>query len=142
MSKLNALYVALLALVVAVAALVVSIVAGGNVENALKAKPELVVNALRDFEVQQREEAEQQVRKMYEENADALYHNAADGFIGNPDGSVVLVEFFDFSCGYCHRVYPVLKNVVAKNPELKIVTKPLAFLSPMSAYAAKAALAA
>ena len=43
--------------------------------------------------------------------------------MGNPDGAVTVYEFFDFRCGYCRRHYPVLKQLVAANPDLKVVFK-------------------
>lgn len=145
MKKINAVYVSLLALVVAVVALVMCIVCcnkGSNVEQALNDNPEMIINAMQKYEQVQRENALKEAKELLAQSADELYNNENDGFLGNPEGKVVLVEFFDFSCGYCHRIYPVLKNVVAKNADLKLVVKPLAFLSPMSQYAAKAALAA
>ena len=145
MKKINAVYVSLLALVVAVVALVMCIVCcnkDSNVEQALNDNPEMIINAMQKYEQVQRENALKEAKELLAQSADELYNNENDGFLGNPEGKVVLVEFFDFSCGYCHRIYPVLKNVVAKNADLKLVVKPLAFLSPMSQYAAKAALAA
>ena len=145
MKKINAVYVSLVALVLAVAALVVSLMSckgGADVETVLKEKPELVVEAMKAFDIKQREEAMKKLEENIKANAEELNNRAGDGIVANPDGKLVLVEFFDFSCGYCHKIYPALKNVVAKNPDLKLVAKPLAFLSPMSKYAAKAALAA
>lgn len=147
MKKLNALYVALAALVIAIVALVMCIVCcngkkSASVEEVLKNNPGLVVEAMQNYEAQAREEAQKKVQEMIEAQTDALNNNPNDGVIGNPNGDVVLVEFFDFSCGYCHRLYPAIKNVVAKNPNLKVVAKTLTFVSPVSKYAAKAALAA
>ena len=145
MNKINAVYVSLLALIVALVALVVCIVScnkDSNVEQALNDNPEMIINAMQKYEEVQRENALKEAKELLAQSADELYNNENDGFLGNAEGKVVLVEFFDFSCGYCHRIYPVLKNVVAKNSDLKLVVKPLAFLSPMSQYAAKASLAA
>lgn len=148
MKSLNAVYVSLVALVVAVVALVMCVVCctKGNgtavVEEALKEKPELVLQAMQDFEVKQREEALKQMEEGIKANADELNNRAGDGIIGNPDGKLVLVEFFDFSCTYCHRVYPALKEIIANNADVKVVAKPMAFLAPISRYAAEAALAA
>ena len=145
MNKINAVYVSLLALIVALVALVVCIVSynkDSNVEQALNDNPEMIINAMQKYEQVQRENALKEAKELLAQSADELYNNENDGILGNPEGKVVLVEFFDFSCGYCHRIYPVLKNVVAKNSDLKLVVKPLAFLSPMSQYAAKASLAA
>ena len=145
MNKINAVYVSLLALIVALVALILCVISGSrevNVEKALNDNPEMIINAMQKYEQVQRENALKEARELLAQSADELYNNENDGFLGNPEGKVVLVEFFDFSCGYCHRIYPVLKNVVAKNADLKLVVKPLAFLSPMSQYAAKASLAA
>lgn len=148
MNKINAVYVSLAALVVAIAALVMCIFCcnkGGSsasVEQALNDNPEMIIQAMQNYETRQREEAQKKAQELLAQSEDELTKNPNDGFLGNPDGKIVLVEFFDFSCGYCHKIYPVLKNVVAKNGDLKLVAKPLAFLSPMSKYAAKAALAA
>ena len=147
MNKLNAIYVSLAALVVAVIAMVMCIVCcskdkSAAVEQVLNDKPELVINAMQNYEQKMRDEAQKKAQEMVEENAEALNNNPNDGFIGNPDGKVVLVEFFDFSCGFCHRIYPAIKSIVAKNPDVKVVAKTMTFVAPVSSYAAKAALAA
>lgn len=148
MSKINAVYVSLAALVLAVAALVMCFVCCSsdkgsvNVEEALMNKPEIVFNAMQAYDAKQREEAMKKVEENLKASAEELNNRAGDGIIANPDGKIVLVEFFDFSCGYCHKVYPALKEIAAKNPDVKIVAKPMAFLSPVSKYAAEAALAA
>ena len=147
MKKINAVYVSLAALVVAIAALVMCIICctckqSGNVEEVLKAKPELIIEAMQAYDAKQREEAMKKVEENLKANAEELNNRAGDGIIANPEGKLVLVEFFDFSCGYCHKIYPALKEIAAKNPDVKIVAKPMAFLSPVSKYAAQAALAA
>ncbi len=146
MNKINAVYTSLAALVVAVIALVMCLVCcnkkSANVEEVLNEKPELVINAMQNYEQKMREDAQKKAQQMIEENSEALNNNPNDGVIANPDGKIVLVEFFDFSCGYCHRIYPAIKAIAAKNPDVKVVAKSLTFVSPVSSYAAKAALAA
>ena len=147
MKKINAVYVSLAALVIAIIALIMCIVCcsckkGSDVEKVLMEKPQIVMNALHAYEDQQRADALKQVEETVKAHADDLYNRADDGVIAHPDGKIVLVEFFDFSCGYCHRLYPALKEVIANNPDVKVVAKPMAFLSPTSKYAAQAALAA
>jgi len=138
------MYISIVALIAAVAALVVSLNNKKSVDvgAALKENPELVIQAMQDYEEQQRVNAMKLVEENLAKNADALYSRDGDGIIGNPDGKMVLVEFFDFSCGFCHRVHPAIKEIVANNPDVKVVAKPLTFLAPVSKYAAKAALAA
>lgn len=149
MNKLNSLYVSLLALVVAVVALGMCLMCcsggnkgGVNVEEALNNNPEMIINAMQKYEQKMRDEAQAQAQKIVMENIEAVNNDPNTPFVGNKDAKIVLVEFFDYSCGYCHKLFPGLKSVIANNPEVKVAFKPLTFVSPMSEYAAKATLAA
>lgn len=72
---------------------------------------------------------------------DPLYNSASDPAMGNADGDVVLVEFFDYNCGYCKRAAPELFDLVQKDGNVKLVMKEFPILSASSQTAAKAALA-
>lgn len=62
--------------------------------------------------------------------------------LGNPKGSVTLVEFTDFACGYCRASLPEVEALIAANPDLRIVVRELPIIAPTSADAARWALAA
>lgn len=62
--------------------------------------------------------------------------------LGNPNGSVTLVEFTDYACGYCRASVPEVEALIAANPDLKVVIRELPILSPASADAARWSLAA
>ena len=66
----------------------------------------------------------------------------AGATLGNPRGSVTLVEFTDYACGYCRRSLADIAELVRTNPDLRIVTRELPIISPHSAAAARMALAA
>ncbi len=72
---------------------------------------------------------------------DPLYNSSSDPFLGNPDGDVVLVEFFDYNCGYCKRSAPDLFKTVEADGNIKLVMKEFPILSEASRVAAQAALA-
>jgi protein-disulfide isomerase len=61
---------------------------------------------------------------------------------GNPKADVTIVEFFDFKCGYCKRVSPVLHEILKTDPNVRVVFKQLPVLGPDSIFAAQVALAA
>lgn len=82
------------------------------------------------------------VEETIRENIDAYNNDPTAPFVGPEDAEVVVVEFFDFSCGYCRRLAPTLEELVAENKDVKFVFKPLTFLGPQSLYAAKAFIAA
>lgn len=62
--------------------------------------------------------------------------------LGNPEGTVTLVEFSDYACGYCRASKADVERLVAENKDLKIVIRELPILSDASRDAAKWALAA
>jgi protein-disulfide isomerase len=62
--------------------------------------------------------------------------------LGNPKGTVTLVEFSDFACGYCRKSVPDVQKLIDDNPDLRIVMRDLPILSEQSEAAARMALAA
>lgn len=62
--------------------------------------------------------------------------------LGNPNGKITLVEFTDYACGYCRQSLAHVHQVIAANPDLKVVIREYPILSADSADAARMALAA
>lgn len=72
----------------------------------------------------------------------ALYNPANQAVIGNPNGKITLVEFFDYNCGYCKRALNDLARLLKDNPDLRVVLRDLPILAPSSVEAARIANAA
>lgn len=47
----------------------------------------------------------------------------AGAVLGNPQGSITLVEFTDYACTYCRASLPHVEQLIAANPELKVVIR-------------------
>lgn len=62
--------------------------------------------------------------------------------LGNPQGTVTLVEFTDYACTYCRQSVADVNALIAANPDLKVVIREYPILSAESADAARMALAA
>lgn len=43
--------------------------------------------------------------------------------LGNPNGTVTLVEFTDYGCTFCRQSVPDVKALVAANPDLRVVMR-------------------
>ena len=115
--------------------------AAADVEAVLREHPEYVINALQAYDQRAREEAEAQLKAMVKQNEAAL--NAENAPVqGDLNSKIVLVEFYDYACGYCRRLFPEMNKVIAENSDVKVLYRPLAFVSPHSEYAARAVLAA
>jgi protein-disulfide isomerase len=74
-------------------------------------------------------------------NADQLFSSPHQVNLGNPNGDVTLVEFFDYNCGFCKRALPDLMTLIKDDPKLKIVLKEFPILGPGSIEAARVAVA-
>ncbi len=74
-------------------------------------------------------------------NAGPLFASPHQVTLGNPSGDVTLVEFFDYSCGYCKRALPDMLALLKDDPKLKIVLKEFPILGPGSMEAARVAIA-
>jgi protein-disulfide isomerase len=61
--------------------------------------------------------------------------------LGNPQGDVTIVEYFDYQCPYCKKAAPDLAQVAREDGKVRIVLKDWPIFGPASAYAAKMALA-
>jgi protein-disulfide isomerase len=73
---------------------------------------------------------------------DAVHAPFPGAVLGNPQGKVTLVEFTDFACSFCKQSVAEVEQLIAANPDLRVVIRELPILSPQSADAAKMALAA
>lgn len=112
-----------------------------DVENVLNERPEIIINALQMHEVRAQEEAAKAAREMMAGSIEEINNDINSPFVGPEKAKVTLAMFYDYSCGYCHRLFPVLKSVAANNPDVKFVFKPLDFLGDISHYTAKAVFA-
>lgn len=59
--------------------------------------------------------------------------------LGNPDGDLVFVTFFDYSCAECRAGFPVIEAAVERDGNVKFIPRPLSFLddqTPLILYAA------
>lgn len=68
--------------------------------------------------------------------ADRITDNATYPVVGNPDGPVEVVYFFDVNCSFCKRLEPVIKKVVEENPDVRLSHREIPILSPTSQLAA------
>ena len=72
---------------------------------------------------------------------EAIFNSARQVTLGNPQGDVTLVEFFDYNCGYCKRALSDTLELLKTDQKLKIVLKELPVLGPGSAEAAQVSIA-
>jgi protein-disulfide isomerase len=113
-----------------------------RVRDYLLDHPEVIMEAVSRFEARQRTEEESAGQKVVQQRAEEIFRDPDSPVVGNPNGDVTLVEFFDYNCPYCRQMGPVMVQAEAADPKLRIVYKEFPILGPNSVFAAKVALAA
>ena len=103
--------------------------------------PEVIQEALRANEERQQRAEDERRNQALQSNASDIFHSGDDLVAGNSSGSVTMVEFFDYNCGYCKRAFPDVMKMIQADGDLKLVMKEFPILGPGSVYAARAALA-
>ncbi len=78
----------------------------------------------------------------YLDHWEEMRNSAVAPKAGPDDAKVTVVEFFDFACGHCKALAPVISQLIKNNPDVKFVFNPLYFMSEHSPYAAKVSMAA
>ena len=73
-------------------------------------------------------------------NLQALDHGSST-VLGNLNGDVTIVEFFDYACPFCKALQPRLEAFLDKDHNVRLVLKEFPILTPASVVATKAALA-
>ncbi len=61
--------------------------------------------------------------------------------LGNPNGNLTVVEYFDYQCPYCKKMAPELAQLVREDGNIRLVLKDWPIFGDASAFAAKLALA-
>jgi len=74
-------------------------------------------------------------------NANTIFNSPRGVTIGNKDGDVTFVEFFDYNCGYCKKAMTDMVEIMKDDPKLKVVLKEFPVLGPGSVEAAQVAVA-
>lgn len=108
-------------------------------------KPEVIIEAVQNYQRKQYEQAEQTIKKTQETTgayAAPLFHQSNDPIAGNPQGKVTVVEFFDYQCPHCVDMAAILDAIIKANPDVRIVFKEFPIRGPISEFASRAALAA
>ena len=111
------------------------------IRDHLMANPEIIREAI--DELQRKEQNAELVAQIEVISADRerIFASSRQVVIGNPQGDVTLVEFFDYNCGYCKRALADMKRLIEEDSNLRIVLKEFPVLGDSSVEAANVAIA-
>lgn len=107
------------------------------IESYLMADPKILQRMSVALDTTLRAEEREQATGAIASMRDAIFNDPDQVVLGNPNGDVTLVEFFDYNCGYCRSAMPDTAALLAEDPNLRIVLKEFPILSNESIDAAR-----
>lgn len=113
----------------------------GFVRDYLLENPEVIQEAVTELERRRVAQESERQAAAIESNRDVLTETGNHAVLGNPDGDVTLVEFFDYNCTYCRRTLDDILQLLDEDPGLRIVLKEFPVLGAGSTEAAQVAAA-
>lgn len=111
------------------------------VREYLLQNPEVIVEAIQELQRRDKVVAAEQQRIAMKSMSAELTASPFDPIIGNPDGDVTVVEFFDYRCGFCKRVLDDVQALIKQDGNIRYVLKEFPILGADSVYASRAAMA-
>ncbi len=111
------------------------------VREYLVVHPEVLQEAMTELEKRQTAAEAEKHKAAVKDHAQNLFSSPRQVVLGNADGNVTFVEFFDYNCGYCKRAMSDMLTLMKDDPKLKVVLKEFPVLGPGSVEAAQVAVA-
>src|SRR6202046_3408249 len=113
-----------------------------SVKNYLISHPEVLEEAMAELSKRQAAAETEKHEASIAKDSETIFNSPRGVTLGNKDGDVTFVEFFDYNCGYCKRAMADMLDLMKTDPKLKVVLKEFPVLGPGSVEAAQVAVAA
>ena len=118
----------------------------GEIERIVKeyllSHPELLQDVMVELEKRQTLAEAEKHRAAVKEHSASIFSSPRQVTLGNAQGDVTVVEFFDYNCGYCKRAMTDMLDLIKNDGKLKFVLKEFPVLGEGSVQAAQVAAAA
>jgi protein-disulfide isomerase len=117
----------------------------GEIEKIIReyllSHPELLQEVIAEMEKKQALADAEKHRAAIKEHEAIIFNSTRQVTLGNLQGDVTMVEFFDYNCGYCKRAVTDMLDMMKSDPKLRVVLKEFPVLGEGSTQAAQVAVA-
>ncbi len=112
-----------------------------EIREYILSEPEIILEAFKLLEEKRIVEEAQTDIDLVKNNAEPLFEDGFSYVGGNPEGSITLVEFQDYRCGYCKRAHGEVQELVAEDGDIRLIVKEFPILGEDSMTASELAVA-
>ncbi len=113
----------------------------GIIKDYLISHPEVMQDVQAALERRQAQAEVQKARTAIDKNNATLFNSPHQVVLGNPNGKVTMVEFFDYNCPHCKDAVSDMLDLLKTDHDLKFVLKEFPILTEGSVEAAHVAVA-
>jgi len=114
----------------------------GIIKDILLNNPELLMEAQTALEAKMEKIQNERMAVAIKDNSAEIFRPTASPIVGNSNGDVTVIEFFDYNCGYCKKAFPDVAQLIDKDKKVKLIPKEFPILAKGSEEASRVALAA
>ena len=111
------------------------------IRDYLIANPEVLIEAMDALQTKQAHAQREARADVIAKAGDALTDAPEGMVLGNPNGDVTVVEFFDYNCGYCRQALEDMNALIEADNNVRFVLKEFPILGPQSIEASRVSLA-
>jgi protein-disulfide isomerase len=111
------------------------------VKDYITNNPDVLINSLENMQKNKEKETTQKATEYLRDNRTAIETDSNPPILGNKDGDISIVVFYDYNCSYCKKANIETNKIISSDSGVKIILRPIAILGGTSLYAAKASLA-
>ncbi|MGX6960890.1 MAG: DsbA family protein [Rickettsia endosymbiont of Pentastiridius leporinus] len=103
--------------------------------------PEIIIESIENLQKRKVQESEVKVNNYLKDNKIDIEDSKSFPVIGNKEGDITIVAFYDYSCSYCKKGDATINQLLQNDPKVKVLLRPLPILGEASEYLAKISLA-
>ncbi len=110
-----------------------------TVKDTIQKNPEIVIQAIESYQANKIEIQKNQINKKVQELYQVIANNPKDPRVGSSNPKVKVIEFFDYSCGYCRKMFSINQQLI-QNPDVQLILKETPILGEASFIASRISL--
>ena len=114
---------------------------GAFIREYLIANPEILFEVQDALQAKQDAAQKEQAKLAIAEANEAIFNSPHNIVLGNPEGNVTIVEFFDYNCGFCKRAMKDMQEIIATDPNVRFILKEFPILGEDSLAAHRVSMA-
>ncbi|MCC8398365.1 MAG: DsbA family protein [Rickettsia endosymbiont of Labidopullus appendiculatus] len=111
------------------------------VKEYLLNNPEVIIQSIEGLQRRKMQEMEIKTGEYIRDNKSDIENSPTSPVLGNPNGDMIIVAFYDYNCGYCKKGSNFINQLIKSDTDVKVVLRLYPLLGDASNYAATIALA-